>query len=78
MEAGDRLLAIKNIAFDKKEALKFLLELEIVLGEKLEESKNKDLVSSLDEIVSVRQFLFDRAPSPKIILEHFALTLPKF
>ncbi len=78
LKAGpvERLSLIKNISADKKAALDFLNELEIFLSPTLK--KEKKLISAFEEINSLRRFLFDRAPSPKMIVEHLALTLPNF
>ena len=77
----ERLALIKNIASDKRAALEFLNELEIILSEKIKKEHQpgifKNFLSSLNELQTSRRFLFDRAPSPKMITEHFALTLPR-
>jgi hypothetical protein len=52
----------------------FLNELEIELHTHIDEGK--DIRDGLDEIGHFRQYLSDRAPSLKMILEHFAATLP--
>jgi hypothetical protein len=82
----ERLSLAKNISSDKSLALGFLNELEVVLYNnlrgsptslKLEGSRTSNIISSLEELRKNRQFLFDRAPSHKMIIEHFALTLPQ-
>ncbi len=83
LKAGpvQRLALVKDAAGDKKIALEFLNELEIMLSEKMEKEKRPvidALVSSLEELRKNRSFLFDRAPSPRMIVEHLALTMPKF
>lgn len=78
---AERLNLIKNISGDKKIALEFLNEMEFILSEQLKKEKQpsvfKNFLSSLEELQKNRQFLFDRAPSPRMIIEHFALTLPR-
>ncbi len=80
---AERLLLVKNTASDKNIALEFLNELEIILSEKIKKEQRqpnlfKNLLFSLEELQANRRFLFDRAPSARMIIEHFALTLPKF
>lgn len=79
---AERLLLVKNTASDKNIALEFLNELEIILSEKIKKEQRasdlfKTLLFSLEELQTNRRFLFDRAPSPRMIIEHFALTLPQ-
>jgi hypothetical protein len=79
---GERMLLVKNIAADKNIALEFLNEVEVILGEKIKKEQRqsdifKNLLFSLEELQKNRRFLFDRAPSPRMIIEHFALTLPQ-
>jgi len=79
---AERLLLVKNTASDKNIALEFLNELEIILSEKIKKEQRqsdifKNLLFSLEELQKNRRFLFDRAPSPRMIIEHFALTLPQ-
>jgi len=52
----------------------FLGELEAELYTRVHE--NRDVRESLAEIAHFRQYLSDKAPSLKMILEHFAATLP--
>lgn len=82
MGPTERLSLAKNAAGDKRAALEFLNELEIVLSEHIKEEKRepdilKKFIFLLKDLQKNRQFLFDRAPSPKMIIEHFALTLPQ-
>lgn len=75
-----RLKLVKNISADKRIAFEFLNELEVVLSEQLKKGGaffSRDNISLLGEIRLNRQFLLDRASLPKMILEHFALTLPR-
>lgn len=80
LEAGpvERLSLAGDAAADKKSALEFLNELEIFLSEQVKRQPlSADFLSSLEDLQKKRQFLFDRAPSPKMIIEHFSLTLPQ-
>jgi len=84
LKAGpvERLNLVKNISSEKKLALDFLNELEVILSEHLlKENRTsetfKNLILFLEEIKAKRRFLFDRAPAPKMIIEHFALVLPR-
>lgn len=79
----ERLDFSKTAASDKKLALDFLNELEIILAERLKKENRTSpvfnkIMSSLEDLKSMRPFLFDRSASPKMIIEHFALTTPKF
>ena len=79
---AERLLLVKNTASDKNIALEFMNELEIILSEKIKKEQRqsdifKNMLFSLEELQKNRRFLFDRAPSPRMIIEHFALTLPQ-
>ena len=83
LESGpvERLNLVKNVSSDKKSALEFLNELEVIFSERLKKEREpqalKNLILFLDEIKVNRQFLFDQAAFPKMIIEHFALTLPQ-
>ncbi len=80
-DSVERLALAKNAATDKKSALEFLNELEIILSEKIKKEHSPDvfksLLYSLEELQSNRRFLFDRASLPRMIIEHFALILPQ-
>ncbi len=81
-EPDKRLSLVKEIADDKKAAADFLDGLEAVLAENFKvgnkpSSFSASLAFSFEEIKSNRQFLFDRGASAKMILEHFALILPR-
>ena len=52
----------------------FLNEVEQVLYKDIESSK--DIREGLADIAHFREYLSDRSPSLKMILEHFAATLP--
>lgn len=64
-----RLDSIKNIVKDREEAINFLNELEIFLAKEPE-------IKILEEIQKCRDFLYQKGSSPKMILEHLALSLP--
>lgn len=68
----------KDFSQDKKRAIDFLNELELVIAERLKSSTpSVEHIKALEEIRRNREYLFDRAPSVKMILEHLALVLPK-
>jgi len=60
----------------KEKAILFLNNLEIVLREKIDFS-SKEQTDALREIIKCRNYLNDRAPSVKLILEHIALIVPE-
>lgn len=66
---------------DVKERVRdFLDAVEAVLYMELHKTADKskqDILDGLTDIAHFRQYLGDRAPSLKMILEHFAATLPK-
>lgn len=77
-------LLTKDFSQNKKTAIEFLNGLEVVVASQFEPKTDvgsatdaRLRLSALEEIQKNREFLFDRAPSIKIILEHIALTLPK-
>jgi len=82
----ERLALSKDAAGDKKTAHKFLNELEVILEKRLKsavsdgdkEKAVKKITSLIEETRLMRQYLGDRASYPKMIIEHFALTSPKF
>lgn len=59
----------------KERVRSFLTALELVLKPKLAESAA--IRSSMQDIEQFRSYVNDRAPSLKMILEHFAVTLPR-
>lgn len=59
----------------RERAREFLSALETILHEKL--GSGKEITDGLADIVRFRPYLDDRAPSLKMILEHFAATLPR-
>jgi len=76
---SERLKLLKNIIDekDKEKTISFVNSLEILLrkGEN-DIFKNKNAIFALREIVKCRNYLNDRAPSVKLILEHLALIIP--
>jgi len=80
-DSVERFALAKNAAAEKKSALEFLNELEIILSEKIKKEHSpkvfKSLLYSLEELQTNRRFLFDRASLPRMIIEHFALILPQ-
>ncbi len=83
-----RLETVKNFSKDRQEAIEFLNELEIVivrgLGKltSLKTGTKGNLTEAkfsepLEEIQKCRSFLFSQGSSPKMVLEHIALSLPQ-
>ena len=72
-----RLKSVKNVSLDKIKAVEFLNGLEMILEKTIWSSARLKATKALEEIQKSRQFIFDRASSPKIIMEHLALSLPK-
>jgi hypothetical protein len=72
---------LKNDDEDTREQTRtFVNGLESILYEALQKTKDGakgELLAGLADISHFRQYLGDRAPSLKMILEHFAATLPK-
>lgn len=72
---------LKNDDEDVREQTRtFVNGLESVLYGALSNSADKakrEIVEGLGDVAHFRQYLGDRAPSLKMILEHFAATLPK-
>ena len=69
-----RLLAVKTIidAKDKGQAIDFVTALEKALAPK---AKTIAVAKSLQEILVVKKYLHDRAPSIKLLLEHLSLVI---
>jgi hypothetical protein len=75
---AERLTLTRSAVSDKKNALEFFNELEIFLSEQIKRQPlSAGFLSSLEDLQKKRQFLFDRAPSIKMIIEHISLTLPQ-
>ena len=63
---------------NKQEAIKFLNALEFLMERDLRvPGKEKKAKAGLENLSKSGQFIFDSGSSPKIILEHLALILPK-
>ena len=81
MPPHKRLLYLKDIAEDRARSLDFLRALEVVAFASFEkqakEKNNFSGAASVKEIGECEALLSERASSPRIILEHIALTLPK-
>lgn len=56
----------------------FVDDLEVVLYAELQRAPSAPVRAGLTDVAHFRHYLADRAPSVKMILEHFAATLPKF
>lgn len=61
---------------DKARAISFLNNLEASLAKICNKNLDKDNVEILKQIITSRNYLHDRAPSVKMILEHVALVTP--
>lgn len=75
---GKRLALLKDIIEekDKVAAIKLLAELEVLLRGKSLVDAEKTKLFALNEIIRGRTYLYDRAPSVKMILEHIAAVTP--
>lgn len=73
-----RLKMIKDIVDekDKEKAILFLNSLETILRENIDFS-SKEQTYALGEILKCRDYLNDRSPSVKLILEHLSLITPQ-
>lgn len=73
-----RLKTIKDIIDEKskEKAISFLNNLEIILRKKTDFSLEEQ-TEALREIIKCRDYLNDRAPSVKLLLEHIALVTPE-
>ncbi|OHA89476.1 MAG: hypothetical protein A2741_02760 [Candidatus Zambryskibacteria bacterium RIFCSPHIGHO2_01_FULL_43_27] len=59
---------------NKKEAKKLLESIEVYLGESIRGGNaSLEIVYALEEVMSAKKYLGDRAPSVKMLLEHIAL-----
>lgn len=80
MGMAERLVVVKNIIEekDKGKAIDFATALEEILAPKLKNAP-KENADVLAEILMVKKYLNDRAPSIKLLLEHLCLfvTIPK-
>lgn len=74
---GKRLESIKKILTDKIKAVEFLNGLEITLEKTAKTSVRARVTEALEEVQKSREFIFDRASSFKMIMEHLALALPR-
>jgi len=70
-----RLKMAEKFFKDKREAAEFLDGLEVILRSPA--SLKKPDFLALEIIQKAREFLFDRSPSTKMIMEYLALTLPR-
>ena len=73
---NDRIKFLAGIIEDKSKsgAISFLNSLEFALKSKLEINKNNSHI--FEEIIKCRNYLGDRSPSVKLILEHISLLVP--
>ena len=69
---------LSDSSANKQESVKLLNALEFLLEKELRTpGKEKKAKEGLENLSKSGQFVFDRGSSPKIILEHLALTLPR-
>jgi hypothetical protein len=70
---------LKDEENTKEHVRSFVNALEVILYTKLESTKGaKEYREALEDILKVRSYLYDTAPSLKMLLEHLAATLPTF
>jgi len=62
----------------KERVREFVNELEQELAVRLTKSNSAEVREGLEDIARVRDYLRDRSPSLKMLLEHLALALPRF
>lgn len=72
-----RIAAAQSLAVDKENIAEFIASLEHIFREKLLESATEDFVVALDELSRGGDMMFTRYGSPKMVLEHLALVLPR-
>jgi hypothetical protein len=77
-----RFEMVAKIGKDKEKAVELLNGLEAVLGHRMSKCKGTSdvqaqLIKSLEQIQKAQQYLFNRAPFVKMILEHIALSVPQ-
>ena len=77
----ERIVLVKNIVEekDKGKAIDFVTALEEVLAKNIGKNNMTENAGALTEILMVKRYLHDRAPSIKLLLEHLCLfvTIPK-
>ncbi len=61
---------------DKIGAINFLNNLEFVLYTKWNKNLDKEKIFALKQVAQIREYLYDRAPSVKMLMEHIALITP--
>jgi len=72
-----RMAAAQSLAAGKENIVEFVSSLEYVFREKMLESASEDFIAALDEISRDSMLVSARYGSPKMILEHLALVLPR-
>lgn len=73
--AAERLALVKSIVEekDKGKAIDFVTALEETLATRLKKGDLAENAAALTEILTVKKYLHDRAPSIKLLLEHLCL-----
>ena len=75
---GEENESLSDYSENKQKAIKLLNALEFLIEKELRTPSNgKKAKKALENLSKSGQFVFDRGSSPKIILEHLALTLPR-
>jgi len=74
---SERISEISKIGEEKNkvEAEKLLNSIELALAEEIKKEKTDELISSLEEVYKVKEYLSDRSSSVKMLLEHIAHTV---
>jgi len=75
---AERIALLKNLIEekDKAKAIDFVTALEHALAPELTlHAKTTNIAKSLEEILTAKKYLHDRAPSIKLLLEHLSLTI---
>ena len=72
-----RLEMVKKISEERQNAIEFISDLEIYLRNKSDLLPGNKVIKSLEEIQKIKKIIYIKGSSPKMILEHLALTVPK-
>jgi len=76
-DIGQRNKMAEKIISDREKAMNFLDVLETFLRIRMLENFSSGSVSDLEEVCRCRQMLFGRSSSPKLVLDHLVLALPR-
>ncbi len=76
--AKDMATDVSDEDLTKADAISFLNSVESLLHEKIgKKTLNNEQAKAFQELIKMRDYLNDRAPSVKMILEHLSLVLPQ-